>query len=78
MSWSLDQSPRTPFTEVSDLFAQTLCLQQPLHDGETYDVWIRATDIMDNTNVSSMNESFVKSKQTKINSVKKRVPSKTK
>ena len=52
MSWSLDQSPRTPFTEVSDLFAQTLCLQQPLHDGETYDVWIRASDIMDNTNVS--------------------------
>ena len=53
ISWSLDHSPRTRFTEINDLFAQTRCLQQPLHDGDTYDVWIRATDVMNNTMVRS-------------------------
>ena len=53
ISWSLDHSPRTRFTEINDLFAQRRCLQQPLHDGDTYDVWIRATDVMNNTMVRS-------------------------
>ena len=53
MSWSRDQAPRSAFTEVSDVFAQAICLHQPLHDGETYDVWIRATDVMSNTKVST-------------------------
>ena len=52
MSWSRDHAPRSKFVEVTDLFAQTACLHQPLGDGETYDVWIRATDVMNNTKVN--------------------------
>nr|KAG5706423.1 hypothetical protein BaRGS_032816 [Batillaria attramentaria] len=48
MAWSRDNSERTPWVVVHDLHAQTTCVQEPIKDGETYDVWIRATDIMDN------------------------------
>ena len=54
MAWSRDFSPRSTFIEMSDVYAQTTCLHEPLRDGETYDVWIKATDIMNNTKVSSL------------------------
>ena len=59
ISWRRDHSPRSALAEVPDLFAQTTCLHQPLRDGETYDVWIRATDVMNNTKVSTSSSTFV-------------------
>ncbi|KAK7483107.1 hypothetical protein BaRGS_00025675, partial [Batillaria attramentaria] len=50
ISWSRDGSPRSSREQVPDLFAEAACLREPLTDGETYDMWITATDIMGNNN----------------------------
>ncbi|KAK7493736.1 hypothetical protein BaRGS_00015065, partial [Batillaria attramentaria] len=34
--------------EINGQYDQTACLQEQLHDGETYDIWINAIDIMGN------------------------------
>ncbi|KAK7496776.1 hypothetical protein BaRGS_00011985 [Batillaria attramentaria] len=48
MAWQRDYEPKTSFSWVSDVYAQTTCVTETLLDGETYDIWIRATDIMEN------------------------------
>ncbi|KAK7092487.1 uncharacterized protein [Littorina saxatilis] len=54
MSWRLNEGNRTSFTEVNDLQRQTMCLRsRPIKDGEMYQVWIRATDIVGNTKIAS-------------------------
>ncbi|KAK7493717.1 hypothetical protein BaRGS_00015046, partial [Batillaria attramentaria] len=46
--WSRDGSPRSTPQEVPDVYAEAFCLKEQLKDGETYDIWVRATDIMGN------------------------------
>jgi hypothetical protein len=54
VSFSLDAKPNSSYTEIDDVKAQTTCLQRPLHDGETYDVYIKAWDIMGNSKVRGL------------------------
>ncbi|XP_070207962.1 uncharacterized protein [Littorina saxatilis] len=54
ISWRRDQLARSQYKAVPNFPAQSLCLDEPLKDGETYDIWIRATDIMGNTNVGHL------------------------
>ncbi|XP_076453311.1 uncharacterized protein LOC143288575 [Babylonia areolata] len=58
VSWSRNGAPRSGFTEVNDLFAQTTCLPLSIHDGETYDVWVRASDVMNNSKEDSVQVSI--------------------
>jgi hypothetical protein len=52
MAFSVDSRPKSTYTDISDVFAQNTCLlKQQLVDGETYDVYIKAWDIMNNTKV---------------------------
>ncbi|KAK7496758.1 hypothetical protein BaRGS_00011967, partial [Batillaria attramentaria] len=48
IAWSRDNSPRTQLENIPDLHAERTCLREKRMDGETYDVWIRATDRMGN------------------------------
>ena len=51
MSWGRTGEALTPFREIKDLHLQTACFSEPLKDGETYQVWIRATDIVGHSKV---------------------------
>ena len=55
MSWRRTGEGQSPFQEVADLHSQAACLSEPLKDGETYHVWIRASDIMGRSKVEFCN-----------------------
>ena len=44
----MDKGNRTTWQTVQNVTAERVCLPLPLHDGETYDLYVRATDLMDN------------------------------
>ncbi|KAK7496778.1 hypothetical protein BaRGS_00011987, partial [Batillaria attramentaria] len=48
VAWSRDGSDRTTMADIPDVYSKSTCLKEPLKDGETYTVWIQATDIMGN------------------------------
>lgn len=51
MTWRVDQENKSSPVILSDIFAQSTCLNEHLLDGQTYDIIIRGTDIMDNYEV---------------------------
>ena len=51
MAWSLNNGSISQFQQINDLQTQSTCLTETLADGQTYDVLIRATDIMNNSKV---------------------------
>ncbi|XP_046562580.1 uncharacterized protein LOC124271469 [Haliotis rubra] len=52
--WSLNNGSKTSWASVSDFTNQSLSLGLNLTDGESYEVWIEAQDIMLNTIVESV------------------------
>ncbi|KAK7493739.1 hypothetical protein BaRGS_00015068, partial [Batillaria attramentaria] len=56
--WSRDGSPRSAAEEIPDVYAEAACVKERLKDGETYDIWVRATDIMDNFREDSVRVSI--------------------
>ncbi|KAK7493734.1 hypothetical protein BaRGS_00015063 [Batillaria attramentaria] len=58
MSWSRDAGARSAPVEIPDVLNQTSCLQERVQDGETYNIWITATDIMGNQNEDSVQVSI--------------------
>ena len=59
MSWRRKGENQSSFTEVTDLHGQSVCLSEPLKDGETYRLWIRATDIVGHSKVGADMSGFV-------------------
>ena len=51
MSWRRKGENQSSFTEVADLYGQSACFSELLKDGETYKLWIRATDIVGHSKV---------------------------
>lgn len=54
MTWRADEGNMSSPVMISDVYAQSTCLNEQLVDGQTYDVSIKATDIMDNYEVSCL------------------------
>lgn len=52
VTWSLNGGARSAPRNVTSVKSEGTCLYEPLLDGQTYDIWIRATDIMGNNRVS--------------------------
>ncbi|KAK7473968.1 hypothetical protein BaRGS_00034797 [Batillaria attramentaria] len=50
MSWKCDEDAASPFQKIPDVHAQSACIRnESLLDGQTYEIIIRATDIMGNS-----------------------------
>ena len=66
MSWRRKGENQFPFTEVADLHRQSACLPEPLKDGETYRLWVRATDIVGHSKVGLMLWGLMSSDVTRL------------
>nr|KAG5689778.1 hypothetical protein BaRGS_011579 [Batillaria attramentaria] len=49
LSYGRESEARSAWTSIRDIDQQTVCLRKDLHDGDTYKIWIRASDIMGNS-----------------------------
>ena len=54
MTWRADEGNMSLPVMIRDVYAQRTCLNEQLVDGQTYDVSIKATDIMDSYEVSCL------------------------
>ena len=66
MSWRRKGENQSSFTEVTNLHGQSVCLSEPLKDGETYRLWIRATDIVGHSKVGLMMWGLMSSDVTRL------------
>ncbi|KAK7473965.1 hypothetical protein BaRGS_00034794, partial [Batillaria attramentaria] len=56
LSYGRESEARSAWTSIRDIDQQTVCLRKDLHDGDTYKIWIRASDIMGNSQASRSND----------------------
>lgn len=54
VSWQRNGGPRSAWVNVANVTAQSYCVTVPMQDGDTYDVSVRAFDIMNNTNTDDV------------------------